>query len=129
MKLKGPYCDPNLKLFSFKQNKNYSLPTPSAHSSLTGMGGRRKVQPGENKISQKWNTLNKSNFSEFKQQNNIIYTSSRASTIVPEFIGSTFAVYNGKDYKTFGVVTPDHVGKKFGEFASTKKPAIYKKKK
>lgn len=106
MKLKGPYCDPNLKLFSFKQNKNSS-----------------------NKLLQKLNTINKNNSLEFKQQNNIIYTSSRASTILPEFIGHTFAVYNGKEYKTFGVVTPDHVGKKFGEFASTKKPAIYKKKK
>ena len=58
-----------------------------------------------------------------------VFIKSRSSTILSEFIGKTVAVYNGKEYKTFGVITPNHVGHKFGEFSPTKKPAIYKNKK
>ena len=43
----------------------------------------------------------------------------RACTIVPEFIGLTFDVYNGKHFiKVF--VTEDMVGHKLGEFAPTR---------
>lgn len=59
----------------------------------------------------------------------VIKIKDRSSTIIPELIGYSFAVYNGKEYKTFGKITPNHVGRKFGEFSPTKKPAIYKKKK
>lgn len=52
----------------------------------------------------------------------------RSSTILPEHIGCTIAIHNGKEYKTFGKVTINHIGKKFGEFSATKKPARYKKK-
>jgi len=59
----------------------------------------------------------------------IIPIKSRSSTILSEFIGKKVSVYNGKEYKTFGIITPNHVGHKFGEFSPTKKPAIYKRKK
>ncbi|MGD8452948.1 MAG: 30S ribosomal protein S19 [Phycisphaerae bacterium] len=43
----------------------------------------------------------------------------RACTIVPEFIGLTFEVYNGRHFlKVF--VTEDMVGHKLGEFAPTR---------
>ena len=64
-------------------------------------------------------------FSDPYITNNVI---SRSSTILPEFLGKSFAVYNGKEFKTFGLITIDHIGKKFGEFSPSKKPAIYKKK-
>lgn len=54
---------------------------------------------------------------------------SRSSTILPQYLGQSFAVYNGKEFKTFGSITIDHIGKKFGEFSPTKKPAVYKRKK
>jgi small subunit ribosomal protein S19 len=49
----------------------------------------------------------------------VIKTWSRRSTIMPEFIGLTFAVHNGKQFVTV-YVTEIMVGKKFGEFALTR---------
>jgi small subunit ribosomal protein S19 len=49
----------------------------------------------------------------------VIRTWSRASVIVPEFIGHNFEVHNGK--KWFPVfVTEDLVGHRLGEFAPTR---------
>ena len=48
-----------------------------------------------------------------------IKTWARACTIVPEFIGLTFMVHNGKAFnKVF--VTEDMVGHKLGEFSPTR---------
>jgi small subunit ribosomal protein S19 len=49
----------------------------------------------------------------------VIKTWARACTIVPEFVGHTFMVHNGKLHiKVF--VTEDMVGHKLGEFAPTR---------
>ena len=50
----------------------------------------------------------------------IIKTWSRRSTIFPQFVGHTFAVYNGKEHISV-YVTEDMVGQKLGEFAPTRK--------
>ena len=48
-----------------------------------------------------------------------IKTWARACTIVPEFVGVTFLVHNGKQHlKVF--VTEDMVGHKLGEFSPTR---------
>src|SRR5215204_3215303 len=48
-----------------------------------------------------------------------IKTWSRDCTIIPEFIGATFLVHNGKSFlKVY--VTEDMVGHKLGEFAPTR---------
>ena len=48
-----------------------------------------------------------------------VKTWARACTIVPEFVGHTFMVHNGKQHlKVF--VTEDMVGHKLGEFAPTR---------
>lgn len=49
----------------------------------------------------------------------IIKTWSRRSTIVPEFIGLTFAVHNGKKFIPV-YVTDNMVGHKLGEFSLTR---------
>jgi len=49
----------------------------------------------------------------------LIKTWSRRSTIVPEFIGYTFAVHNGKKFIPV-YVTENMVGHKLGEFAPTR---------
>lgn len=49
----------------------------------------------------------------------VIQTWSRRSTIFPEFIGFTIAVYNGREHVPV-YVTEDMVGHKFGEFAPTR---------
>ena len=43
----------------------------------------------------------------------------RACTIVPEFVGHTFGVHNGRAF-TNTYVTEDMVGHKLGEFAPTR---------
>ncbi len=48
-----------------------------------------------------------------------IKTWSRSSTIYPDFIGFTFAVYNGKKHIPV-YVTSDMVGHKLGEFSPTR---------
>ncbi|BCU52950.1 small subunit ribosomal protein S19 [Staphylococcus auricularis] len=54
--------------------------------------------------------------SEKKQ---VIKTWSRRSTIFPNFIGNTFAVYDGRKHVPV-YVTEDMVGHKLGEFAPTR---------
>jgi small subunit ribosomal protein S19 len=49
----------------------------------------------------------------------VIKTWSRRSTIFPQFIGHTFAVYDGKKHVPV-YVTEDMVGHKLGEFAPTR---------
>ena len=50
----------------------------------------------------------------------VIKTWSRASTIVPEMIGYTFGVHNGKVHIPV-LVTEDMIGHKLGEFSHTRK--------
>lgn len=52
-------------------------------------------------------------------KNQIIKTWSRRSTILPQFVGLTFGVYNGKKFIPVSV-NEDMVGHKFGEFAPTR---------
>ena len=49
----------------------------------------------------------------------VIRTWSRSSTILPEFVGLTFAVHNGKRFIPV-FVTENMVGHKLGEFAPTR---------
>ena len=50
---------------------------------------------------------------------NIIKTWSRRSTILPEFVGTTIAIHNGKKFLPI-FITEDMVGHKLGEFAPTR---------
>lgn len=54
-----------------------------------------------------------------KKGNKVIKTWSRRSTIVPEFIGVTFAVHNGKKFIPV-FVTDQMIGHKLGEFSPTR---------
>ena len=49
----------------------------------------------------------------------IIKTWSRRSVILPEFVGQTFAVHNGKAFVNV-FVTENMVGHRLGEFAATR---------
>jgi small subunit ribosomal protein S19 len=48
-----------------------------------------------------------------------IKTWSRRSTIIPDFVGTTLSVYNGKSFIPV-FVTEDMVGHKLGEFSPTR---------
>jgi len=54
-----------------------------------------------------------------KRSSKVIKTWSRRSTVIPEFIGLTFAVHNGKKFIPV-YVTDNMVGHKLGEFALTR---------
>jgi len=58
---------------------------------------------------------------EFNEKNEkkVIKTWSRRSTIFPDFIGHTIAVYDGRKHVPV-YVTEDMVGHKLGEFAPTR---------
>ena len=49
-----------------------------------------------------------------------IKTWSRRSMVIPDFVGYTFAIHNGKDFQHV-FVTEEMVGHKLGEFAPTRK--------
>tara|TARA_Y100000590_G_scaffold138328_1_gene158371 strand:- start:243 stop:557 length:315 start_codon:yes stop_codon:yes gene_type:complete len=48
-----------------------------------------------------------------------IKTWSRKSTIIPDFVGTSFLIYNGKKFIPI-TISEDMVGHKFGEFAPTR---------
>ncbi len=52
-------------------------------------------------------------------RNQIIKIWSRRSTIMPQFVGLTFGVYNGHKFLPV-LVTENMIGHKFGEFAPTR---------
>lgn len=51
--------------------------------------------------------------------NQVVKTWSRRSTIIPDMVGITFAVHNGKKFVPV-FVTEDMVGHKLGEFSPTR---------
>ena len=51
--------------------------------------------------------------------NAVIKIWSRRSTILPQFVGLTFGVYNGRKFLPV-LVTENMVGHKFGEFSPTR---------
>lgn len=53
------------------------------------------------------------------QDRKVIKTWSRRSTVMPDFVGLTFAVHNGKKFIPV-YVTENMVGHKLGEFAPTR---------
>lgn len=63
--------------------------------------------------------LKKAEKARVSGRNEVIKTWSRASTILPQFIGLTFGVYNGQKFIPV-LVTDNMIGHKFGEFAPTR---------
>ena len=63
--------------------------------------------------------LNKAEAARASTRNEIIKIWSRRSTILPQFVGLTFGVYNGKKFLPV-LVTENMVGHKFGEFSPTR---------
>jgi small subunit ribosomal protein S19 len=63
--------------------------------------------------------LNKAEASRASGRNEIIRIWSRRSTILPQFVGLTFGVYNGHKFLPVQV-NENMVGHKFGEFSPTR---------
>ncbi|MDA0685944.1 MAG: 30S ribosomal protein S19 [Bacteroidetes bacterium] len=65
------------------------------------------------KLMKKVDALNEAN------KKSVVKTWSRASLILPDFVGHTFAVHNGNKFIPV-YVTENMVGHKLGEFAPTR---------
>lgn len=63
--------------------------------------------------------LKKAEAARSSGKNMVIKTWSRRSTIIPQFVGLTFGVYNGKKFIPVSV-NEDMIGHKFGEFSPTR---------
>jgi len=63
--------------------------------------------------------LKKADTSRASGRNEVIKTWSRRSTILPQFVGLTFGVYNGHKFLPV-IVTENMIGHKFGEFSPTR---------
>lgn len=63
--------------------------------------------------------LKKAEVARASGRNDVIKTWSRRSTILPQFVGLTFGVYNGQKFIPV-LVTENMVGQKFGEFSPTR---------
>jgi small subunit ribosomal protein S19 len=63
--------------------------------------------------------LRKAEASQSGGRKDVIKTWSRRSTIMPQFVGLTFGVHNGRKHVPV-LVSEDMVGMKFGEFAPTR---------
>ena len=64
-------------------------------------------------LMKKINAMNAAN------EKKVVQTWSRASTIYPEMVGHTIAVYDGRRHVP-GYVTEEMIGHKLGEFAPTR---------
>jgi small subunit ribosomal protein S19 len=76
----------------------------------------RSIKKGpfiDDHLQKKVNEMNSSG------QKKVIKTWSRRSTILPEFVGATFAVHNGNKFIPV-YVTENMVGHKLGEFSPTR---------
>ncbi len=63
--------------------------------------------------------LKKAEVARASGRNDIIRIWSRRSTVLPQFVGLTFGVYNGQKFIPV-MVTENMVGHKFGEFSPTR---------
>jgi small subunit ribosomal protein S19 len=63
--------------------------------------------------------LKKADAARQSSRNEVVKTWSRRSTILPQFVGLTFGVYNGHKFIPV-LVNEEMVGHKFGEFAPTR---------
>ena len=63
--------------------------------------------------------LKKAEKAHQSNRNTVIAIWSRRSTILPQFVGLTFGVYNGKKHIPVSV-TEEMIGQKFGEYSPTR---------
>jgi small subunit ribosomal protein S19 len=63
--------------------------------------------------------LKKVQISQETRSNRVVKTWSRRSTIIPEMVGITLAVHNGRKFVPV-FITEDMVGHKLGEFSPTR---------
>lgn len=63
-----------------------------------------------------------------KKNYNVIFTRNKSLKITSKFLGKIVYIYNGKNYSTRLLITKHLLGRKIGEFTSTRVMHIYKRK-
>ena len=63
--------------------------------------------------------LKKAEKAQSSGRNDVVKIWTRRSTILPQFVGLTFGVYNGQKFVPV-LVTEEMIGHKFGEFSPTR---------
>jgi small subunit ribosomal protein S19 len=85
---------------------------------LTARARRNLKRAGANKSIQIKQLLKKVAKVRKKDAAKVIKTHVREAVIIPDWLGLTFAVYNGKDWKNV-MVTIDKIGYRLGDFSHT----------
>ena len=62
-----------------------------------------------------------------KKRKKVIKTWSRSSTIIPQFVGKSVKIYNGRTFTSINI-TEEMIGHNFGEFSLTRKRPQHKVK-
>ena len=62
-----------------------------------------------------------------KKRKKVIKTWSRSSTIIPQFVGNSVKIYNGRTFTSLNIID-EMIGHKFGEFSLTRKRPQHKVK-
>lgn len=128
---KGPFIDSYLikKIPTSLDNLNVAIKT-----SIISSNTRSNIANIDNSLKSSLihgstkSLPNKSkNSAKLQNTRGIIKVWSRRSFILPEFINKFFEIHNGKQFISLQV-NEDMVGHKFGEFASTRKKTLHKKK-
>jgi len=78
----------------------------------------RRASPPYRKLIDKVNKLKKQGKLE---KGKVVKTQVRDAVILPEWLGITFGVYNGKEYKNV-VIGPEKLGRRLGEFSHSTGP-------
>jgi len=113
---KGPFLDSFLFIVALRssqnsQDKGYEFESIESSGILRNPEGQsRNLQPSIG-------------YKPFKKTR----VWSRRSMILPEFLSQHFEIHNGKQFISLQV-TEEMIGHKFGEFASTRKKTLHKKK-
>jgi len=63
-------------------------------------------------------------FDNLKEAEGVVRTHRRDVPIIPQFVGKTVAIYNGKEFKEVEI-KPEMIGHFLGEFALTRKPPVH----
>ena len=85
---------------------------------LTSRARRALARAASNKNIQVRKFMKKVTATKAKNPAKVIKTQVREAIIVPEWLGLTFAVHNGKEWKSV-FISPDKLGYRLGDFSHT----------
>ena len=114
---KGPFIDPHfIKFAQGLRPSKLAASTNNEIASLRPLGAKHRFAAGPWEVDRESSESAKERQTPFFAMKRIW---SRRSCILPQFVGLSVQVYNGKKWINLKI-TGEMVGHKFGEFASTR---------